>query len=220
MPESFELIFWGIILATLWLRGLRRAARRHHEASENEDSSREGTGVEVESDLGGMPRQRGRSSRSTLHKVDSDVSRSVSLAERGRTIRGQLTTMARQVERQMQEAAGEGRSGSLVAHVEDDDLDETILGAGRKVLREGTPSILTTPPAVGSRAATVPQRGMRSYKQSSTGVTRVRGSRSHETRELGYLNRYPPLQRAVIFAEILAPPVALRGDERDLHLNR
>ena len=195
MPESFELIFWGIILATLWLRGLRRAARRHREASENEDSSREETGVEVESDLSGVPHQRGRPSRSTPRKVAPDLPRSVPLAERGRALRDQWTKMARQVEHQMQEAAGAGRPGSLVAHVEDDDLNETVLSAGRKVLQEGTRSTLTTPSA-------------------------VRSLRSHETRALDYLNRYPPLQRAIIFAEILGAPVAFRDDDRDFRLSR
>ena len=220
MPESFELIFWGIILATLWLRGLRRAAQRHRAAAENEDSSGEETGVEVESGLSKTPHQRERSSRSTPPKGNRSVPRSVPLAERGRALRDQWTEKARQIERQMQEAAGEGRPGSFVAHVEDEDLNEAVFSSGRKVLQEGGQSILATPPAEGSRAVTSSQRGVRSYQQSGAGRTRIRSSRSDETRVFGYFDRYPPLQRAIILAEILGPPMALRDDERDLRFDR
>ena len=160
MPESFELIFWGIILATLWLRGLRRAAQRHREAAENEDLSHEETGIEVESGPSRTPHQREQPNRSTPRKVAPGLPRSVPLAERGRALRDQWTGMARQIERQMQEAAGEGRPGSFVAHVEDDDFDETAFRAGRKVLQEGGQSILTTPPPQGSHAVTASQRGV------------------------------------------------------------
>ena len=220
MPESFELIFWGIILATLWLRGLRRAAQRHREAAENEDLSHEETGIEVESGPSRTPHQREQPNRSTPRKVAPGLPRPVPLAERGRALRDQWTGMARQIERQMQEAAGEGRPGSFVAHVEDDDFDETAFRAGRKVLQEGGQSILTTPPAQGSQAVTASQRGVGSYQQSGAGRTRIRSSRSDEIRAFGYFDRYPPLQRAILLAEILGPPMALRDDERDLRFNR
>lgn len=227
MGEGFEFVFWLIVVAAFWLRGLAAAAKK---AREREQSALEGTErrLDVEVDDGPTHKKKG--------------------------LREQWLDMARQIEQQMQQAADEGRPGSLVPHVDDDDEDHVITLPGRRVLPAAERQALDDPfdvEVAGSgfneEGAHLPVRtGRRELERQRTrelerrrrrdlehaagrqvDVRRVPQDRSRLKRPhrqasapnegatpLERLERYSPAQRAIILAEILGPPPGLKDDDR------
>lgn len=210
MPDSFELVLWGIVMAVLWLRGMTAAKRKREQATL--DAVRDEPEVEE-----GRPAPAKRLS-----------------------MREQWREMAQQVERRMQEAQAEGRPGSLVAHVgeddEEDDEERMVFVPGRPVAPSQAPEAVSLPvprpeTSVTVRrepaAAAITREPVGGGTRGAAGRGRDRVSTRLPTRGgpsggadvgsdlLDRLDRYSPLARAVILSEILGTPPGLKGDPWD-----
>ena len=117
-------------------------------------------------------------------------------------LRDQLRDMGRQLEEQMQQAAAEGRPGSVVGHVEPGEAPETpgMLRPTRSAPRPSAPKP-SARPAPPVRAAS---RGPAAGPALEVARSARRGGQP-----LARLERYSPLARAVILSEILGPPPSL-----------
>ena len=188
MPEGFELVIWGIVLALLWLRGLTAAKRRR----EQEQESVEGSAADL--------------------RVEPQPQPQRPAAVKRRSMRDQWRDMGRQIELQMQQAQAEGRPGSLVAHVDEDEEDDaqTLVIPGRRVLPDRT-----------RRPSTVPAQrtpSLAAIRRSAPAVKTMRVSPPGDA-PLDRLGRYSSLARAVILSEILGPPPALKKDRWEKDTN-
>ena len=187
MPEGFELVIWGVVIALLWLRGLTATAKRKRE---QEQASVEGSAAEL-----GIETQR-------------------PAAGQRRSIRDQWRDMAGQIELQMQQAQAEGRPGSLVAHVDDDEEDDpqTLVIPGRRVLSDRTPRPSAVPALRSSSSPTIRRPPPVVTSRRPPPVVTTRRESAPGDAPLDRLDRYPPLARAIILSEILGPPPGLVED--------
>ena len=126
-------------------------------------------------------------------------------------LREQLRDMGRQLEQQMHQAAEEGRPGSLVGHVDPEEVPET------------PPFLRPTPTAPARRPppappAINPQTPPRTPGRRATPLAPpARGPSLRDSAGRGNplerLDRYSPLARAVILSEILGTPPGLTDRE-------
>lgn len=127
-------------------------------------------------------------------------------------LRDQLREMGRQLEGQMQQATDEGRPGSLVKHVEPEEMPETP-----PFLRPTTPVPARRPSP--APAAIVPRTPPRTPgRRTPPPMSPIAGAQSPSAvsgrgNPLERLERYPTLARAVILSEILGTPPGLTDRE-------
>lgn len=126
--------------------------------------------------------------------------------EKRGSILGSFADLAREIERQMQDAADAGR--------EREEPERTVVVPGRRVDPGESPTLYdaTGPVAIAS-GATPAKRPLRSAEpEPEAGRSRRRAG----GRGLERLERYDPLKRAVLLSEILGTPPGLSEGERRL----
>ena len=123
------------------------------------------------------------------------------------SLREQLLDMGRQLEQQMQQAAEEGRPGSMVGHVEPGEEPEMP-----GMLRRPPPS--SRQPAAAPPSTLAAPAGSTPRRPPPPPIEVGRPGRAGRAGEqaLERLDRYPPLARAVILSEIIGPPPGLPRD--------
>ena len=201
MPDLEGALPLILLIVFLWVRSLGAAMKKNRQrqeralaqAREAEATAGRATAGEGEAlHLPGMPEL----------PPDAGVATSASAKRPG--LRAQLREMGRQLEAQMQQAAEEGRPGSLVGHVEPGQEPETpgmLRSTPRPAPARARP---VRPPAPAPLAPPTPPL---SAPAVSRGRERVPGSGPLER-----LERYPTLARAVILSEILGQPPGLSED--------
>lgn len=196
MPDSFELFFWGILLLVFWLRGLANAAKKNRQRQE-QALAEAGNRLGVEGEESAPAKRQG--------------------------LRGQWMEMARQIERQMQQATEEGRPGSLVPHVEEEDEGEAIVIPGRRVVPAPERAARRLPEPQGEASSRRRERPAAVQPRERARVTpsqpRPAPLVSSES-PLSRLERYPVPARAVILADILGSAPGLKDDPWDERWSR
>ncbi|MYA33087.1 MAG: hypothetical protein F4164_00510 [Gemmatimonadales bacterium] len=204
MPDLEGALPLILLMIFLWVRSIGAAMKKNRQRQE-QALEQAGTAPEFEIEA------------SSVQAAEPAGGEAPPLARRP-TLREQLQDMGRQLEQQMQQAAEEGRPGSMVGHRDPEEAPEPPpfirpdpAPAPRPAASAPAPAapVRESPrrPPLG-RAAASPLREPRGA---------VAGSRHGSARQGGpleRLERYPSLARAVILSEILGRPPGL-SDDRD-----
>ena len=200
MPDLEGALPLILLMVFLWVRGIAAAVKKNRQRQQG--------ALEAGAAKAG-PRTAPAAREAAAREAMSEGS-----AARRPTVREQLRDIGRQFEQQMQQAAEEGRPGSLVGHVDPEEAPETPVFL--RPTRPGRPVPGRRPsPSPTAMAPPVPQstRERRGAKARPIDTRPSRGVRIGSGGALERLDRYPPLAKAVILSEILGTPPGLSDRE-------
>ncbi|WP_419948995.1 hypothetical protein [Candidatus Palauibacter sp.] len=193
MPDLEGVLPIILIMIFLWVRSIGSAMKRNRERQEQALAQAEG-GPEAFPD---RPEPRPGPSQTDVAPPRT----------KRPSLREQLLDMGRQLEQQMQQAAEEGRPGSMVGHVEPGEAPE-MPGMLRRPPPPSRPPAAAPSPTLATPAGATPRR------PPPPPLEVGRPGRAGE-QPLERLERYPPLARAVILSEIIGPPPGLPRDREE-----
>ena len=200
MPDLEGALPLILLLIFLWVRSIGAAMKRNRQRQEQAMAQTDGA-PEAFAD---MPERQ--------PELRSDPSQTEVAPPRakGPSLREQLRDMGRQLEQQMQQAAEEGRPGSMVGHVETGEAPE-MPGMLRRPPPASRPPAPAPSATLATPAGTTPRRPPPPLLEAERPGRAGRAGRSG-AQPLERLERYPPLARAVILSEILGRPPGLPDD--------
>jgi len=200
MPDLEGALPLILLMIFLWVRSIGAAMKKNRQRQE-QALEQAGTGPEFEAEPPSV-------------QAAEPAGGEAPAPARRPTLREQLQDMGRQLEQQMQQAAEEGRPGSMVGHVDPDEAPEPPpfirpapaprpAASAPAPASPGRESPRRPPPGLAASPLREPQGPAASRRRASAG----RGG------PLERLERYPSLARAVILSEILGRPPGLSDDQ-------
>lgn len=203
MPDLEGALPLILLMIFLWVRSIGAAMKKNRERQE-QALEQAGTAPEFDAEASSV-------------QAAEPAGGEVPPPARRPTLREQLQDMGRQLERQMQQAAEEGRPGSMVGHVDPEEAPEPP-----PFIRPGPapapPPVASAPAPPVRESPRRPPSGLAAASPLGEPRGPVTASRRAYTRgggPLARLERYPSLARAVILSEILGRPPGL-SDDRDV----
>ena len=200
MPDLEGALPLILLMIFLWVRSIGAAMKRNRQRQE-----------QALEQAGAVPEFEAEPSRV---QAAEPAGGEAPIPARRPTLREQLQDMGRQLERQMQQAAEEGRPGSMVGHVDPEEAPEP------------PPFIRPSPAPAPRPSASAPAPPARESRRRPPSGLAAAGSRpeprgpsaagrrasARQGGPLERLERYPSLARAVILSEILGRPPGLSDD--------